>query len=380
MPSLMSRLRRLDHAVGVEQQRVARRHGAGRARGTSASVDQAEHRALGSMHRPAARAGGALRGRRVAGGADLELRRCRGRARGGPRWRSPRPSPAAAGSRWPPAGSRRAAARRAGRRRHRTAAARGCRRPRPCRTRRRRRPRAGRRCRDGRRRSRRRTACRRPSAARTRACQPSGRSGLPPWLRIRSRRSTSIDSPCVPPTPRRERRNEVSRTMKPSDEEDQRPRATVRRLIGVLLRDRRSRPAPARRPRTTAAGAGRAPGCRAAAGPSASMSGAVPGQTMIAPDHQQREDDEHAGIARLRRDSRRRMPLQVRRTRVGPTERSAAREVVMVLGVLAIGWLTVRRANGTWAGIGDTRTGCVRRAPRSRTGRRRRGTAWPLRR
>ena len=56
-------------------------------------------------HRPPAGAGQPQRGRRVAGRADLEVAAWRGRARGGRRSRSPRPSPGAAGSRWPRAGS-----------------------------------------------------------------------------------------------------------------------------------------------------------------------------------------------------------------------------------------------------------------------------------
>ena len=46
--------------------------------------------------------------------------------------------------------------------------------------------------------------------------QPRGSSGILPWPRIRSRRSTSIDSPWAPATPRRVRRNDVSRMMKPA--------------------------------------------------------------------------------------------------------------------------------------------------------------------
>ena len=48
------------------------------------------------------------------------------------------------------------------------------------------------------------------------AYQPGGSAGSMPWLMIRSRRSTSIDSPIAPATPSRERRNEVSSTMNPT--------------------------------------------------------------------------------------------------------------------------------------------------------------------
>ena len=184
----------LDHAVGVEQHGVAAA-AACRATAGTRRPRSARAPALGLVHQPAAGAGAAAG--RPAGGrrCGSRSRRSPGRARGGPRSRSPRPSPGAGGSRWPPAGTRPAAARRAGRRTRRRAAARGCRPPRPCRRRRRRRARAGRRRAGRPPRSRRRTACRRPSAARTRRTSPRAASGSTPWLWIRSRRSTSIDSP-----------------------------------------------------------------------------------------------------------------------------------------------------------------------------------------
>ncbi len=48
------------------------------------------------------------------------------------------------------------------------------------------------------------------------AWKPTGSVGMVPWLWMRSRRSTSIDSPRTPATPSRLRRNEVSRMMKPA--------------------------------------------------------------------------------------------------------------------------------------------------------------------
>ena len=66
------------------------------------------------------------------------------------------------------------------------------------------------------------------------AYHSAGRSGIPPWRRIRSRRSTNIISPWMPATPRRERRNDDSSTTNP------RPKmmATVRtmRTVDVLAR------------------------------------------------------------------------------------------------------------------------------------------------
>ena len=52
------------------------------------------------------------------------------------------------------------------------------------------------------------------------AYHSSGSAGMPPWRRIRSRRSTNICSPWMPATPRRERRKDDSRTTKPEPEDD----------------------------------------------------------------------------------------------------------------------------------------------------------------
>ena len=46
------------------------------------------------------------------------------------------------------------------------------------------------------------------------AYHSSGSAGMPPWRRIRSRRSTNIGSPWMPATPSRERRNDESSTTK----------------------------------------------------------------------------------------------------------------------------------------------------------------------
>ena len=46
--------------------------------------------------------------------------------------------------------------------------------------------------------------------------QSSGSSGMPPWRRMRSRRSTSIDSPWSPATPSRDRRKLDNKMTKPS--------------------------------------------------------------------------------------------------------------------------------------------------------------------
>ncbi len=48
------------------------------------------------------------------------------------------------------------------------------------------------------------------------AYQPAGSLGMTPCLVIRSRRSTSIDSPSDPATPSRERRNEEISTIRPT--------------------------------------------------------------------------------------------------------------------------------------------------------------------
>lgn len=47
------------------------------------------------------------------------------------------------------------------------------------------------------------------------AYHSGGRAGMPPWRRMRSRRSTNICSPWRPGTPSRERRNEESSTSRP---------------------------------------------------------------------------------------------------------------------------------------------------------------------
>ena len=219
----------LDQAVGVEQHRVARRSDPADARRTRRPRSgRAPDPSLSSTTSgPSRRAAGRPAGGRPCGSRS---RRCAGRGRGGPRWRSPRPSPGAAGSRWRRAGTPPAAARRAGRRRRRRAAA---------------------------------TAgagllalaghvdhdelepvVGRPASATTK----SPANGVPPAERsaasaqpaggqrrqdalalIRSRRSTSIDSPSGPATPSRVRRNEVSR-MRSAIANDARTRA--RRCAG----------------------------------------------------------------------------------------------------------------------------------------------------
>ena len=83
----------LDHAVGVEHQRVAASAACPAARRKSASGDQPEHRALGLERRPAAGAGAPVDA--PAGGrpSGPRRRRCEVEARGGRRSRSPPPSP-----------------------------------------------------------------------------------------------------------------------------------------------------------------------------------------------------------------------------------------------------------------------------------------------
>ena len=115
---------------------------------------------------------------------------------------------------------------RAARRTRRTAAARGCRPARPCRRRRRRRRRGGPPCSragDDEVAGERRAAGRAQRGLGVPARR--GSSGCTPWPRIRSRRSTSIDSPSAPadaeprPPERREQHDEAEH------EEDQRPSA-----------------------------------------------------------------------------------------------------------------------------------------------------------
>ena len=207
-------------------------------------LDEPEDRALGVVHRPATRcrrpAGRPAGGRR----STPRSRRCsRSRERctavANPSSQSCRARKALAAG-----GSPRAAGRRAGRRTRPTAAATGCRRSSPLpetstTTTSSRSPSCGAR----RPRSHRRTGCRRRSAAPTRRTSRSGRSGRPPWRWIRSRRSTSIDSPAAPATPRRDRRNEASSTMKPEHEDDDDLDAPCAR---TTARADAARPGPAR--------------------------------------------------------------------------------------------------------------------------------------
>ena len=88
------------------------------------------------------------------------------------------------------------------------------------------------------------------------AYQPSGSAGCRPGCRIRSRRSTSIDSPCAPATPSRVRRNDESEDDQAEQEAPIADGGDDPRPEGRLLGDGRPRAAPARRPRTTAAAAG----------------------------------------------------------------------------------------------------------------------------
>ena len=203
----------LDHPVGVEQHRVA-----GRSRPRTPGTRRPRSGPRPGPRRRPSSGPSRRRGGRPAGGRRCgpRSRRWPGRGRGGRRWRTPRPSPAGAGSRWRRAGTPAGGSAPISRRRRRRAAARGCRRSRPCRRRRPRDLEPGARRAGPRPRSRRRTACRRRSAARTRRTSPLGSGGQRAWLWIRSRRSTSIDSPWMPATPSRLRRNEVSRMMKPA--------------------------------------------------------------------------------------------------------------------------------------------------------------------
>ena len=183
----------------------------------SASRHQPEHRALGLVHRPAPGPGVQLDARRVTGRAELEGAGVAGRGRRARRWRSPRSSPGAAGSRWRPAGtSRRQRAEQpaegAGEQQRP-----GARPARPCRRRRRRPPASEPPSRGserddevaGERRSRRPSAAppRRTSRRAARASAPgcgSGRAGPPASTR-----------PRTPATPSRVRRNDETRMIRP---------------------------------------------------------------------------------------------------------------------------------------------------------------------
>ena len=175
--------RGLDHAVGVEQQRVAGPQHARRRRRTPRPSSRPSAGPSRLEHRPAARSRRASCGRRrVPGACAARSRRCAGRGRGGSRWRSPPPSPGAAGSRWRPGGSRPGGS--APSRPPNAPESSSARVPaslalaghvddgdlEP----------VGRRAAGPRRRSRRRTACRRPSAARTRRATPAAASGCRP--------------------------------------------------------------------------------------------------------------------------------------------------------------------------------------------------------
>ena len=72
MPALDVAAPGLDHAVGVEQHGVAAVQATAH-RQELGALDDPERRALGLVHQPAAGAGPQLGGRRVAGGADLEV-------------------------------------------------------------------------------------------------------------------------------------------------------------------------------------------------------------------------------------------------------------------------------------------------------------------
>ena len=149
---------------------------------------------------------------------------------------------AAAGSRWRRGGTRPAAARRAGRRRPRTSSSARVPASSPLpdtSTTTTSRPR--RRGTGWPRRSRPRTPCRPPSASADSTCQPRGQArDARPWLRIRSRRSTSIDSPARPADAEPGTPREAGQHDQADQHLDHRPRRTMRavrlRLAGSAPR------------------------------------------------------------------------------------------------------------------------------------------------
>ena len=148
--------------------------------------------------------------------------RCAGPARGGWRWRTPPPSSAGGGSRWRSAGSPPAGAPQAGRRRAPDSSSARVPAPAPL-------PET----------STTATSSRSPPwgrAATTKspangvppadrsadwACQPSGSTGIPPWPWMRSRRSTSIDSPWEPPDSEAAAAERGQQDDEPGGEDDQ---------------------------------------------------------------------------------------------------------------------------------------------------------------
>ena len=382
----MSRLRRLDHAVGVEQQRVAAAGRRPATHGNSASSIRPEHRPLGLEHRPAAGAGGAAA--RPAGGrrCGSRSRRWPGRARGGWRWRTPRPSPGAAGSRWRPAGTPPAAARVS----------------RP--------PKAP-----------------ESSSARVPACSPlpetsttTTSSRSPSWRAgddevagerraarrpqrglgvpaVGQRRDAALAAgsgragrpastrPCAPATPSRERRNDVSRMMKPSSEDDRDASSTMRGRDRRLLGERP--PSSSTSTKTTNHGSCARAEQQAAEQQRQHQRGdrddARASATIAADEHQREQatSSDQRSVLRAGAAAQRPGASCGGRREVAGRAGPARAERSSVVGPRPRGGrVTVRPGTGTCAGTGDTRTGCVPAAPRSGPWSRTRGTAGPSRR
>ena len=205
----------------------------------SASVDQAEHRALGLDHLPASRAG--VTAGRPAGGRPCAARshRCAGPARGGRRWRSPPPSPLeeVVVGRGQELGT--AAARRAGRRTPRRACSARVPAASPL-------PDTSTTATSSRVPSDRVVATTKspangePPAERQGGLdQPvAGSFGIVPCARIRSRRSTSIDSPRRPPIPSTLRRQADDQDEEADQEQDRDRGDGARRCTRLLRRGR----------------------------------------------------------------------------------------------------------------------------------------------
>ena len=203
-----------------------------------------------------------------------------------------------------------------------------------------------------RRRSRPRTGCPRPTAARWRRTTPSGRSGMPPWRRIRSRRSTNIDLALDAGHPEARAAEGGQQHDEPEAEDDDDGEGDAE--ADVLARHDQGQDEEHEQRRTTAAAADRAPGSTAPSAPAGSRAGRTRSN--------QPDGDGRSAASRRRAAPGCANPAGPAGSRLhGAMENSCSSPSC---SPSPLGGRSVGPATGTSADIWGTRTSCVPPAPR----------------